>query len=125
MSVSTEFLDFIAEQMVQFGPVTARRMFGGAGIFRGGVMFALIAGEVLYLKADAVTKVDFETEGLKPFTYATKHGPNTIMSYWRAPSRCLDDPEEMEIWCRKAFAAALRSVKPPARQKRSQGGRPA
>jgi len=34
------------------------------------------------------------------------------MSYWRAPEACLDDPEEMTLWARKAFAAALRARKP-------------
>jgi DNA transformation protein len=39
----------VLEQMADFGFVTARRMFGGAGIYRDGMMFALIADDVLYL----------------------------------------------------------------------------
>jgi TfoX/Sxy family transcriptional regulator of competence genes len=42
VSTSSEFLEFITEQMVDFGPVSVRRMFGGAGIFRDGLMFALV-----------------------------------------------------------------------------------
>ena len=68
-------------------------MFGGAGIFRDGLMFALIVDEVLYFKADAQTHDShLKAEGLGPFTYATKNHPRTVMSYWRAPERCLDDP---------------------------------
>jgi len=119
VSTSAEFLDFITEQMAGFGPVTARRMFGGAGIFRDGVMFALIAGEVLYLKADDTTKARFEAEGLGPFTYATSRESRTVMSYWRAPSRCLDDPDEMTDWCRAAFAVALKAAKPALKKRRS------
>ncbi len=44
--------------MAGFGPVTVRPMFGGAGIFRDGLMFALIADEVLYLKADERPEAD-------------------------------------------------------------------
>ena len=117
MSNSAEFMDFVVEQMAQFGPVSARRMFGGAGIFRDGVMFALLVDEVLYLKADATGQAAFEAEDLGPFTYATKNRPRTVMSYWRAPPRCLDDPDEMAQWCRAAFMAARRSAKTVARKR--------
>ena len=52
MSVSASFKEFLIEQMAGFGPVTIRAMFGGAGVMRDGLMFALIDDEVLYLKAD-------------------------------------------------------------------------
>jgi iron-sulfur cluster assembly protein len=91
---------------------SARRMFGGAGVFRDGLMFALIINEVLYLKADEATEGDFKAEGLSPFTYETKRDTRTVMSYWRAPERCLDDPDDMTEWCRKAYAVALKTVKP-------------
>lgn len=120
MSTSAEFLEFITEQMAGFGPIAVRRMFGGAGVFRDGLMFALIADEVLYLKADETTETDFKAEGVGPFTYQTKRNPRTVMSYWRAPERCLDDPDEMTEWCRKAFAVALKSAKPPAKQKKKR-----
>jgi DNA transformation protein len=118
VSTSSEFLEFITEQMVDFGPVSVRGVSGGTGIFRDGLMFALIVDEVLYFKADAQTQTAFEAEGLGPFTYATKNHPRTVMSYWRAPARCLDDSEDMTQWCREAFAVALRSAKPPAKPRK-------
>ena len=57
-----------------FGPVTVRRMFGGAGIYADGTMFALVADGVIYLKADEQNVPAFEREQLEPFTYATKDG---------------------------------------------------
>jgi DNA transformation protein and related proteins len=112
MATSAEYLDFIKEQFSGFGPVTVRRMFGGAGIFSDGLMFALIADEMLYLKADDVSKGEFEVLSLPPFTYAAKGEKKMVMSYWRAPEACLDDRDEMTLWARKAFAAALRARKP-------------
>ena len=112
MAASAEYLDFIKEQLSGFGPVSVRRMFGGAGIFRDGLMFALIADETLYLKADATSQGEFEALSLPPFTYGAKGGKRTIMSYWRAPEACLDDQSEMTEWARKAYAAALRAQKP-------------
>lgn len=88
------------------GGVASRRMFGGAGLFRDGVMFALISDEVLYLKADAATIPAFEAESLGPFTYGTKNGKRVLTSYWRAPERLLDDDDDMREWCRRAADVA-------------------
>ena len=121
MAASAEFLDFIKEQLQDFGPVSVRRMFGGAGIFRDGMMFALVADETLYLKADAVSQGDFEALDLPPFTYGAKGGKRTVMAYWRAPEACLDDRDEMTEWARRAFGAALRAKKPSKLPKRHNG----
>ena len=118
MAASAEFLDFIKEQLQDFGPVSVRRMFGGAGIFRDGLMFALIADETLYLKADAVSQGAFEDLNLPPFTYGAKGGKRTVMAYWRAPEACLEDRDEMTAWARRAFDAALRARKPATARKK-------
>ena len=119
MADSQEFIAFIKEQMAGFAPVTIRRMFGGAGAFHEGLMFALIVNDALYLKADDETKSAFEAEGLQPFTYDTKNGKRTVMSYWRAPERCHDDHDEMRDWARRAYGVALRAVKAkPAKKKK-------
>jgi len=109
VAASPEFIAFVREQMAGFGAVTARRMFSGAGLYHDGIIFALIVGDTLYLKADAESRGDFEAEGLGPFTYETKRGRRSLGSYWRCPERCLDDPDDMALWCRKAWGAALRS----------------
>ena len=36
---------------------------------------------------------------------------HAIMSYWRAPDRLYDDPDELAAWARAALAAAHRSAK--------------
>jgi DNA transformation protein len=117
VAVSGELIEFLKEQMAGFGPVSVRRMFGGAGLFRDGLMFALVVGDVLYLKADEASRGTFEAEGLEAFAYATSKGRNTIMSFMRAPEICLDDPDEMTRWCRLAFDAALRAKAPKPSKK--------
>ena len=91
-----------------FGPVDVRRMFGGAGLFADGVMFALLVRGVIYLKTDEHNVSDYEREGLEPFTYATQHGRRGVMSYRRMPDRLYDDPDELATWARAALAAARR-----------------
>lgn len=118
MAASAEFIAFLKEQMAGFGPVTSRRMFGGAGLYRDGTIFALVVDDTLYLKIDAGSRADFEAEALGPFTYDTKLGERTITSYWRCPERCLDDPAEMTLWCAKAWGAAKRAGAAKPKRKR-------
>ena len=104
--------EFIRDLFAQFGPVTVRRMFSGAGIFRDGLMFGLIVRDVIYLKADDSSIADFEREACKPFTYtrgkASGRPSQHALPYWRVPERLYDDPEELAEWARRAFEAAER-----------------
>jgi DNA transformation protein len=70
----------VRELFAAFGPVTVRRLFGGAGIYSGSTMFALLHDGVIYLKVDAQTAVAFERENLAPFGYETKDGRRSVMS---------------------------------------------
>jgi DNA transformation protein len=110
VSVSSEFTEFVRDQLAGVGPVTVRRMFGGAGIFANGIMFALIANDTLFLKADAQSSPEFLAEGLKPFEFNGKNGKRVYLGYFRCPERCLDDPSEMTLWARKAQLAAVRAA---------------
>lgn len=108
MAVSAEFREFISEQLESFGAVAVKRMFGGAGVFREGLMFGLISDEVLYLKVDETTRPDFEAEDSSPFTYE-KNGKVMALAYWRIPERLYDDADEMAEWAHRAFAVAMRA----------------
>ena len=99
----------LAELFSAYGPVTVRRMFGGAGVFADGLMIALWVEGVVFLKADEHTIPDFEREGLRPFSYETKAGTRTLTSYWRMPERLYDDPDELAAWARRALESARRS----------------
>ncbi len=99
MSVSKEFLSFLEEQLTEFGAVNSRRMFGGAGLYHQGIMFALIASDTLYFKADDSTCGDYEAVGMGPFVYNGKGKP-VSMSYWEVPERLYDAPDELADWAR-------------------------
>jgi DNA transformation protein len=98
----------IIELFAAFGPVSVRRMFGGAGIFCDGLMIGLVADGVVYLKADGHSVPAFEAEAMGPFTYG-KAEKRVVMSYWRMPDRLYDDPDELARWAVDALAAARRS----------------
>ena len=104
-----EFAHYITDLMQSMGPVSAKPMFGGYGIFLNSLMFGLIADGELYLKVDAQTQADFTDKGLAAFSY-NKKGKLVNMSYFQAPEETLEDTEEMQHWANKAYAAALRAA---------------
>lgn len=119
MASSDGFLELLRDQLSGLGPIRIRRMFGGAGIYCDGVMFALVSDDTLYLKADDSNGGDFEAESLPPFSYETKTGRTTIASYRRAPERLLEDPDELVAWARAALAAAHRAQRAKPKRKRA------
>lgn len=123
MPVSSEFIDFLLESLAPLGPVEAKRMFGGAGLYCDGVMFALIADEAVYLKADDKTSSAYVEEGLEPFTYHGKKNP-VQMSYWRIPERLLDDSDEFVAWAEIALGVAAAGARPKTKKKRKTGAKP-
>ncbi|GLK80991.1 TfoX/Sxy family protein [Methylopila turkensis] len=106
-----------SELFRELGEVRVRRMFGGAGLYHDGVMFALEAGGVLYLKADEATAEAFRAEGSEPLSYQASTGRRTMASYWRLPERLMDEPDELAAWARRS-AAVARAGAAAARPKR-------
>ncbi len=109
MARRSEFVEHVVETMRLFGPVEAKAMFGGWGLYHRGAFFALVAGDTLYLKTDADNRARFEAERLEPFVFEAKDGKKTAMSYRRAPDEALEDPAVMAEWARLAYEAALRA----------------
>ncbi|MEE4360447.1 MAG: TfoX/Sxy family protein [Pseudomonadales bacterium] len=88
-----------------------RRRTGAQGLF-----FALIADDVLYLKADGETRAFFEDAGLAPFRPFPDR--SVTMAYYPVPDEVLEDGETLLEWANLALGAALR-----ARPGRARPGR--
>ena len=114
----SDLIPFVQELMEDWAPVSARRMFGGHGLYHEGLMFAIVMDQRLYLKTDEVNRPEFEALGLAPFSYAMK-GKEVALSYWAAPDAIFDEPSEAVRWARSSWEAALRGhlVKAQARSK--------
>ncbi len=109
MPVSDEYIAFIRDLLVDFEPLRVKRMFGGAGIYSGGLFFAILVDNTLYLKADEGNRADYEHLGLVPFSYRTKNGRTGTMSYYPPPADVIEDQEALHTWVLKALEAAQRS----------------
>jgi DNA transformation protein len=108
MASDKSVLDEFTARLTPMGPVTGRRMFGGFGIFMEGLMFGLIAHDILYFKVDDGNRADFEAAGSQPFSYQGKSKP-VRMSYWKVPEQILADSAALIDWGENAHAAARRA----------------
>lgn len=120
MAVSAEFRDYVTDLFAPFGEVKIKQMFGGAGVYFKDQMFALLADERIYLKANDLTRPSFDAEGMKPFVFESKAGETIMTSYIEVPPRLLDDSDELAKWARRAYEVAIagRARKKPARKSR-------
>jgi DNA transformation protein len=103
------FVAWCVELLSPLGTVRAKAMFGGHGLYVDERFVAIVADEVLYLKADALTSPAFAAAGSAPFSY-TAGGRTTTMSYWRAPADAMESPGAMLPWGRLALEAATRAA---------------
>jgi len=110
VAVSSEYKEFLAEQLERLGPVRFRGMFGGAGVYLDDLMFGLIFDETLYFKVDDRNRADFEAEDKGPFTFEMTDGSTGSLHYYEVPERLYDDPDELVQWARKAMDV-MRAVK--------------
>lgn len=110
MSEKAAFAEHVVDLLAEFGAVESKRMFGGFGIFRDGLMFGLIADGSLYLKADEQSRQYFEEQNLMQFSYYKKDREFKL-SYYLAPESFFEDNDETQYWAALAFDAALRAPK--------------
>ncbi len=108
-SGSTAFVEHCLELLAPLGPVRARRMFGGHGLYAQDVFVALLIGERLYLKVDADSEARFAAAGCEPFVYQGKQAPVRV-SYWTVPDEAMESPSLMEPWARLALQAAVKAA---------------
>jgi DNA transformation protein len=106
MPVSEQYLDYVVDQLACIGPITAKKMFGGVGLYRDGVFFGLIAGDVLYFKVDDENRALYVSAGAKPFQ---PYGDDSYsISYYVVPADVLEDFDQLRAWARGSVAAAER-----------------
>ena len=128
-----QLVEHCLELLAPLGAVRARRMFGGHGLYIDDLFMALIAGEVLYLKAGDDSRPHFQAAGCKPFVYDASTG-SIALSYWSAPPEAMESPALMQPWARLALQAALaaasakgvkrRSAAAPAKRRATRAARP-
>ncbi|MEM7640256.1 MAG: TfoX/Sxy family protein [Pseudomonadota bacterium] len=114
------FHTYVEDLFANLGRIRIRKMFGGAGVYSGEDMFALIDQDQIYVKSDDALKESLQSEGGQPFEWTNPSTGKTIkMSYVSLPVNALDDRDEASAWGRKALDVAVQArrakVKSPRR----------
>lgn len=115
--MSEALIEHLRDLFEPLGPISARAMFGGYGVYFDGQIIGIIIDEALYLKTDEQSRARFEQAGCAPFVYDLKGKPLT-MSYWSLPEEALDSPQAMRPWAKLAIAAAQRKAESKPRRSR-------
>lgn len=122
MAVSSDFLQYILDQLSRVPHVTSRRMFGGIGLYSDAVFFGIIDNDTVFFKTDDSTRETYVERGSVPFR-PYKDRPDVSMSYFQVPADVLEDTDELVPWARAAIrvaaakAEAKRKPKPAAKKR--------
>lgn len=110
-------IDSYLDLLQPLGEITARRMFGGHGFYKDGVMFALEAFNRLFIKADDENRDRFLEAECEPFTYKSKDGREMMMSYFEPPESAFTNAQKMKPWARLGVEASQRAPKKKTKKK--------
>ena len=101
MPVSESYRAHVLERLEEVVPgIRAKRTLGSVGVYSRELLFALIADDVLYFKADESNRLDYERRGMRRFGSTP---------YYALPIDVLADPVELARWSEKALDAAARA----------------
>ena len=79
MAVDTGLIAWVAEAMEPVGVVTTRAMMGGATLYLDGTVFAIVALDALWFKADRVSDSSWDDARCERFTYPRGDGGTGTM----------------------------------------------
>jgi DNA transformation protein and related proteins len=114
------FVESLLDLLAPMGEIVAKRMFGGYGIYKEGLMFGLVAWDRFYLKVDGETKEHFETHACEPFVYEMKNGRSTSMVYYEPPESAFSSAIKMKPWAMLGWQAAQRKAAATSPKKRKK-----
>ena len=122
MPVSSDYLAYVLEQLAGLAGLSARRMFGGVGLYCEELFFALLDNDTLYLRVNDDNRADYTARGMSAFRpYADR--PELSMSYYEAPADVLEDPAQLVSWARRSVAVAMAAGKLAGKPAASRPGR--
>lgn len=119
MSYDEGLVEWAKEALEPLGPVTMRKMMGGATLYLDGTIFAIVDEGEIWFKSDAEADSVWDAEGCEKFSVTFKDGKVDVMNYRRGPTDVYDDVEAMQRWAKLAHEAGLRGAakKKPKRAK--------
>lgn len=105
MPLSPDYRAHALEQLERAAPVTAKNMFGGAGIYLDGLIFGLLDNDRAFFKADDTNAASFDAHDMDWFH---PYGDERTMPYREVPVEVMEDPDELRVWIDAAVAIAVK-----------------
>ena len=90
---SSQFVEFIVEQLSGIGRIRSARFFGGTGLSIDAKQFAMIMGSTVYFVVDNTTRPKYEALGSECFAYNTKTKRVQVKKYYQVPTETIDDQD--------------------------------
>jgi DNA transformation protein len=118
LRVTSEFRDFVLDQLARVPQLEHKRMFGGIGLYSGETFFAIVAADELFFKVDDTNRAAYEAAGSAPFRPVVDRPVS--MSYWRVPIEVVEDPAELGVWAKDAIRAATAAATQRRRKPRGK-----
>ena len=106
MPRTNDFCEYVVDRLSPLGAASYKFMFGGYGIYLDGLMIAIVADDVLLLRADEENRADYEARGIEPFR--PYEGKSQTMPFYPVPDDVFEDPDEFLEWARRSREAAVR-----------------
>lgn len=103
MKKDNSFHDYVVYDLLADIPgILSRAMFGGWGIYKDGVIFAIIVDGQLYFKVGDCNRKDYEKYESESFVYIKGNGKKVSMSYMLLPEEIMENREEIYLWVEAA-----------------------
>jgi DNA transformation protein and related proteins len=95
------FKDFVLDQLSELRGVSCRAMFGGYGLYRGEVFFAIVHKGRLYFKTTEASRAPYIKKGMKPFRPNAKQ---MLKTYYEVPVDIIEDTDQLTAWAGTAVS---------------------
>lgn len=104
MSLSDAQIAHASDLFASIPELTTRKMFGGLGLYSGGIIFAVIMSDgTVRLKGKGGMVERFETLGMERWTTQRPGRKPSHMPYWTLPDAWLDDPDAIGALAQEAL----------------------
>lgn len=105
MATSNDFFEFVQDQLSGWSNIDKKSMFGVLGLYQDGIMFGIIANDMVYLKVDDSNKNKFLDAGSK--TLKVFKNNSEVPSYYELPVDILENAEAFIEWAKESYAIQL------------------
>ena len=110
MKKDSTFVQYVTEDLLGYmDNVMFRAMFGGYGIYRLGIMFALVGDGELYFKVGIDQKEKYKELKSRPFTYM-KEGKAQELSYYCISEEIQENRDLFRELARESYELALEKM---------------